>query len=413
MPASRLILTLLFTCVTSIALADAKSDWWGWRGPNANGVAVDGQTPPTEFGPAKNVVWKTKVPGRGHSSPTIVGDKVILTTADESRQVQSVVAYDRKSGKPLWQTTINTGGFPRRIHRKNTHATPTVASNGKLLFAVFNNNKSAQLAALDLDGNIKWKKPAGTFIPGRYKYGYAPSPLIYKSLVIVAAESEGAGFIAAFDQTSGTEKWRAKRTARTTYTSPIVATIGGRDQLLMSGDKKFAAYDPASGKELWSAKAVCTVTCGTMVWDKGLVFASGGYPERGTVAMKADGSGTIAWKSPVKCYEQSMLVHDGHLYAVADGGVAYCWKASDGTLQWRQRLGGNVSTSPVLANGHIYAANERGTFFVFKANPAKFELVAKNQLGTSAFATPSIAGNQLFIRVGDRGQEWLYCFGAK
>lgn len=410
-------LAVSFTTLSSLVFADAKSDWRGWRGPNGNGVATDGQSPPTEWSETKNVLWKVRVPGRGHSSPTVVGDKVVLTTADEARQVQSVVCFDRKTGKQLWKTDINTGGFPRRIHRKNTHATPTVASNGKLLFAAFNNNASVQLAALDMDGNVLWKKAAGDFQPKRYHYGYAPSPLVDNDLVIVSAESPAAGFLAAFDQKTGRERWRATRKAQTSYSSPIVAKIGGKNQLLISGDKKISVYDPATGKTLWEAASVCTVTCGTMVWNDGLVFASGGYPQRGTIAMKADGSGKIVWQHPVKCYEQSLLAHDGHVYAVADGGVAYCWNAADGTLKWRARLGGDVSASPVLANGHIYAANERGTFFVFKANPEKFELAAKNQLGDSSFATPTICGGMIFLRVrvgtARRGSDWLYCIAKE
>ena len=133
--------------------------------------------------------------------------------------------------------------------------------------------------------------------------------------------------------------------------------------------------------------------------------------------MAADGSGKVAWRNTVKCYEQSMLAHNGYLYAVSDRGVAYCWKASDGTQMWSSRLGGNISVSPVLAGGNIYVSNERGTTFVFKANPRKFEPVARNQLGNSAFATPSICGNRIYLRIANRGsrgsQDWLYCIGKK
>jgi len=402
---------------SNVSFADAKGDWWTWRGPNRNGVAAAGQSPPVQWSDAQTVVWKTRVPGRGHSSPIVVGNRILLSTADEDRQIQAVLCFDRSTGKQLWATRINRGGFPDRIHKKNTHATPTPASNGKQVFVTFYNRNRIQLAALDLNGQLQWQKTAGAFIPKRYKYGYAPSPALYESLVIVSAESPAAGYLAAFDQQTGKEVWRTRRPAQTNYASPVVAHVAGRDQLLMSGAKRIDSYDPATGRTLWSREGICTVTCGTMVWDEKRVYASGGYPQRGTLAVFADGSRKVGWTHRVKCYEQSLLVHDGYVYAVDDGGVAYCWKADDGRLMWRVRLGGNVSASPVLAGGNIYLSNEKGTTFVFRANPEKFEQVAKNQLGSEAFATPTICGSQIFLRIAERTggqrQEWLYCVGEE
>ena len=398
-------------------LADAKDDWWTWRGPNRNGIAADGQTPPTTWTSSKNVVWRVKVPGRGHSSPTVVGNRVVLTTADERAKVQSVVCFDRRNGKQLWMTEIHRGGFPARIHGKNTHATPSVATDGKTLFASFHNSDSIQLTALSLEGKKLWSKKAGAFVPRIYKYGYASSPLIYKSTVIVGGESEVGGFLVAFDRKTGRQIWRTPRSRRMSFSSPIVANVAGREQLVISSDKQIWSYDPAKGKLLWRKPAVCTVTCGTLVWDDKHVFASGGYPQRATVAMAADGSGRIAWKNEVKCYEQSLLAHGGYVYAISDRGVAYCWRGTDGRQMWARRLGGNISASPILAGGNIYISNERGATFVFKANPMKFALVATNQLGNSAFATPTICKSQIFLRIGAGAgrsrQEWLYCIGKK
>lgn len=400
-----------------LSRADAPGEWWGWRGPHRNGVAEEDQSPPVRWSETQNVLWKTPLPGRGHSSPTLVAGKVILTTADEGRQVQSVVCFDRKTGKELWNTVINRGSFPARIHRKNTHATPSVASDGRRLFAVFHNNDGIQLAALNLDGRILWQKRTGAFVPERYKFGYAPSPLVYQSRVIVCAESEADGFLAAYDPENGRQLWRTPRPKQLNFSSPVVGHVAGRDQLLLSGGGLIAAYHPLTGKKLWSCPGICTVTCGTMVWDDRRVFASGGYPQRGTMAVAADGSGRVVWTNRVKCYEQSLLVHDGYVYAVDDRGVAYCWKSDDGTEMWKKRLGGNYSASPVLADGNLYVSNESGTTFVFRANPKQFELVAQNRLGDEAFATPSICGGRIFLRVARRTangrQEWLYCIGKK
>ncbi|MFI4875400.1 MAG: PQQ-binding-like beta-propeller repeat protein, partial [Blastopirellula sp. JB062] len=170
-------------------------DWPHWRGPLDLGIAEAGPTPPTQFSDQEKIVWKTTIPGRGHSSPTVIGNKVVLTTADLDRQTQSVLCFDRRTGKPLWTTLVNRGGLPEKIHSKNTHATPTVACDGRRLFVAFHNHDSAQLTALDLSGKILWKK-LGPYVPDRYKFGYAPSPLSYDDLVILAAEYE-EGYLVA------------------------------------------------------------------------------------------------------------------------------------------------------------------------------------------------------------------------
>ena len=138
-------------------------------------------------------------------------------------------------------------------------------------------------------------------------------------------------------------------------------------------------------------------TSGTMVWHNDLVFASGGFPKAETVCIRADGSGKIVWKNQQKCYEQSMIVHAGHVYAMNDGGIVFCWRATDGQEMWKHRLRGPVSASPILAAGNIYISNERGMTYVFKASPSKYTEVSGNQLGDSVFASPSICtGNSKF-----------------
>uniref|UniRef100_A0A7C4QNH8 Dehydrogenase n=1 Tax=Schlesneria paludicola TaxID=360056 RepID=A0A7C4QNH8_9PLAN len=391
----------------------AESDWPWWRGPSRNGIAS--ATPvPTRLGDTEAVQWKTPVPGRGHSSPIVVGDRVILTTADEQQQIHYVLAFDRQTGRPLWRTEVNRGAFPARNHPKNTEATPSVASDGERLFATFYHHDQVQLVALDLAGRQLWSKTAGAFRPKMYEYGYAPSPLLYRNSVIVAGEWDGNSFLAAFERATGNQLWRTPRPSMISFSSPVVATVAGKDQLLLSGADKVSAYNPATGKLLWSVAGTTAATCGTMVWDGDIVFASGGYPKAQTLAVLADGSGTILWSNNQKCYEQSMLAYQGHVYALTDNGVMFCWNGRNGKEMWRERLAGPVSASPVLAGGHIYWANERGTLYVFKPNPERFELVAENQVGNDAFPSPAICGGQIFLRVAQRNgndrQEFLYCF---
>lgn len=422
-----LIAFLLLIVASSNLLADekgiadfpklsAENDWPWWRGPSRNGVAAK-QSVPTRFGDDENLVWKSKVPGRGHSSPTVVGDRIYLTTANEKAKTHFVLAFDRTSGNQIWEKQVNSGGFPEKNHPKNTEATSSVASDGEGLFATFYHHDKIVALSLDFDGNILWEKPVCRFRPKTYEYGYAPSPVIYEETVIIAAEFDGDSFITALDRKTGQQTWQTKRPTMITFSTPVIAHIAGKDQMMISGAEKVSSYNPSNGKALWSAKGTTLATCGTMVWDGDVVVASGGYPKAETIAFKGDGSGKVLWSNNQKCYEQSLIAHDGHVYALTDNGVMFCWRTSDGKEMWRERLRGPVSASPVLAGGHIYWANELGTMYVFRPTPEKFELVAENVIGSDSFPSPAICGGQIFLRVGQgtgaERQEWLYCFATR
>ncbi|MCA9051541.1 MAG: PQQ-binding-like beta-propeller repeat protein [Planctomycetaceae bacterium] len=399
--------------LTATANAD---DWLQWRGPNGNNVAAAGQSVPAEWSERQNVIWKADILGRGHSSPIVVGDLIVLTSADEQGQQQGVFGLDRATGKNRWGTVISKGGFPK-THQKNTHASPTPCSDGRHVFVTFCHHNKIEAAALDMDGKIVWKTDVGGFAPRQYEYGYAASPTLYENTLIVSGDSDTVAWIKALSKTDGKVVWEQQRPQKLNWSSPIVASVAGREQLLLSGANMIASYDPKSGQPLWNQECLTMATCGTVVWDDEVVYASGGYPDKETVAVKADGSGTILWKNGVKCYEQSMLLHAGHLYAVDDGGVAYCWEARTGQEKWKARLRGPVSASPVLVGDTIYASNEGGTTYVFKADPEKFTAVAQNQLGTESFATPTVTDNRIYLRVaagqGAARREALFAVGNR
>ena len=392
------------------------NDWPWWRGPARDGVAR-GTEAPVKWSATTNIVWKATVPGRGHSSPTVIGSLVVLQTSDEQAKTQSVVAFDRKTGDKRWGTTINSGGFPTRIHRKNTHASPTVAADGRRLFAVSYHHQGIHVTALDMMGKQLWQKQIGPFRPDEYKNGYAASPIIHGKNLIVLAECDDSSYMVSLECATGKLAWRTSRPARISYSSPTLAHVAGRDQVLIPGCDRVAGFDPATGKALWEVPATTMATSGTMVWYKDLVFASGGFPKAETVCIKADGSGTVVWKNTQKCYEQSMIVHGGYVYAMTDTGIVFCWRATDGMVMWRERLRGPISSSPVIAGGNVYMVNEQGTTFVFKASPAKYMEVGRNTLGNEVFATPSICGGRVYARVGHLSagtrQEVLYCIGDK
>jgi outer membrane protein assembly factor BamB len=421
-----LLIALLFVLGGNLSLAqeqgiadfpklNVETDWPWWRGPSRNGVASHAPVP-TKFSDGENMVWKAKVPGRGHSSPIVVGDRIYLSTAFQEGERHCVLAFDRQTGQEVWQVEVNQGAFPAKNHRKNTEATPTIACDGERLFVTFYHHDQVELITLGFDGQVLWRKKVADFHPKLYEYGYAPSPVIYRGSVIVASEYEGGSFISALDRVSGKKLWQSKRLPSTSFSTPVIGHVAGKDQMLMSGQQFVTSYNPATGKANWLVQGTTHATCGTMVWEGDIVFASGGFPKSETIAVRADGSRKVLWTNNQKCYEQSMIVHEGHLYALTDNGVMFCWHGESGEEKWKHRLSGPVSASPVLAGGNIYWSNEAGTMYVFKPTPEKFDLVAENKIGSSAFASPAICGGQIFLRVGEGDgpdyQEWLYCFAS-
>jgi outer membrane protein assembly factor BamB len=237
--------------------------------------------------------------------------------------------------------------------------------------------------------------------------------------VIVSADNkgEGGGAIAALNRATGDVVWRHARPATPNYPSPIILKAAGRDQVFLTGCDLVSSFAPLTGEKLWEIEGATTECVTSTVTDGNIILTSGGYPKNHTAAVRADGSGEVVWENNVRVYVPSMFIHDGKIYGVADAGVAMCWEAATGKELWKGRLGGTFSSSPVLVGENIYVINEAGEGFVFKADPAKFELVAKNQLGNEVFATPTICGSRIYMRVaeqqGDVRQEMLYCIGKE
>jgi hypothetical protein len=417
----RQFLAALPTCAVAsqVSSADAKlavgpNDWPWWRGPTRDGVAA-AQTIPLEWSATKNVLWWTDVPGRGHGSPIVVGDRVFLATADEKAESQGVLCLDRATGRPLWHTEVHRGNFVKAgLNAKSTHASMTPACDGTQVYINFLNNNAIFATALDLAGKRVWQQKVTDYT---LHQGFGSSPAVYGPLLLVTADNKGdGGLVAALSRATGESVWTRKRPKAPNYASPIVLTIGGKDQLILTGTDLVTSLNPLTGREFWEIKGATTECVTSTVTDGTHVFTSGGYPRNHVAAVKADGSG-VAWDNKTRVYVPSMLIRDGYLYAVMDEGNAVCWKADSGAEQWKGRLGGTFSASPVLVGENILAVNEAGKAFIFKASPKEFELVAENQLGNEAFATPTVCGGRIYLRVAakDKGgrQEMLFCIGQK
>ena len=417
--------TRLFTFTLLIAITAAgtfaaepisvgEADWPWWRGPHRNGIADANQQPPLSWSESENVLWKVPVPGKGHGSPAVVGNQVFLATADSENQVQSVICFDRNDGRQLWAAKVHHGGFAKKGNKKASLASSSVACDGKRLFINFLNDGAVYTSALSRDGKLLWQTKITDYVVHQ---GFGSSPALYDSLVIVSADNKGGGAIAGLDRASGEIVWRHDRPKTPNYASPIILRTAGRDQLLFTGCNLVSGYEPLTGNKLWEIEGSTTECVTSIVTDGKLVFTSGGYPRNHMSAICADGSGETAWENSVRVYVPSMLVSDGYIYAVTDAGVANCWQSASGRQVWQGRLGGTFTASPVLVGDKIFATNEDGTTFVFKARPDKFEQVGENQLGDQVYATPTICGSRIYMRVamqqdGHR-QEMLYCVGQR
>lgn len=400
--------------VAAAQIKYAPADWPCWRGPRGDGVADANQSPPLRWSKDENVLWKAAVPGRGHSSPIVIGDRVILTTAEEDRETQSVLCFDRKSGAELWRVAIHEGGLDRKGNKKTSQASATVACDGERLFVNFLNAGAIYTTALDLDGKRLWQTKVSDFATHQ---GFGSSPSLFGPLVYVATDSRGGGVVAALDGATGKIVWQQKRPEKANYASATPLFAAGRDQLVVQGCDLVSSFDPTSGKKLWEIEGATTECVTTLVTDGERIFVSGGYPRKHVQAVLADGSGKTAWENNTQVYVPSMIVHRGHLYAAQDAGVATCWKSDTGEELWKERLGGTFTASLVLVGDNLFATNESGQTFIFKANPAGFQHVGENKLGDEVYATPAICGSRIYMRVvesaGGQRQEMLYCLGSK
>lgn len=414
----RVLLSLfVLSCGLSIAAEPIEfgpNDWPWWRGPNRDGVADRNQKPPTKWSETENVVWKVAIPGRGHGSATVVGDQVFLTAGEADRQVQSVLCFDRNTGKQLWKAEVHKEGVQDEKNTKGSPASITVACDGRRVFVNFVNAGHVYATALDRkDGSQIWQTKIHDYVMHQ---GFGASPAVYKDLVLVAADHKGGGALAGLERATGKIVWKVGRPKLPNYASPIIHTIGGKDQLLYTGCKFVTSLDPLTGKTIWEVPGSTEECVTSVVTDGERVFSSGGYPINHVAAYLADGSGKVAWESKIRVYVPSLVVHDKHLYGVQDAGRAICFECATGKVLWDELLGGTFSSSPVLVGDRIYATNEKGVTYIYKATPAKLELEQKNQLGDDVLATPTICGGRIYHRVAMVGkdkkrQEWLYCLG--
>ena len=418
-------LVVLFFFVAGLIRAE---NWPGWRGPSGDGISA-GKGIPTKWSNTENIAWRIAVPGEGHSSPIVWGDKVFLTSSLTEKNKRILLCIDRLSGQTVWQRDV-VQSPPETVHRLNSRASGTPATDGKQVYVTFMRAEGDEViapnvgserlitpgkiivAAYDLDGNEKWKTNVGDFLSA---HGFNTCPVLFEDLVILNGDHDGDAYLVALDRQSGRQRWRTRRENKTrSYVTPIIREIDGITQMILSGSLCIASYDPRNGKRHWIVDGPTEQFVASMVYDGKYVFATGGYPERHTLAIRPGGKGNvtdthIAWRTTRgAAYVPSPIISGRYLLMVADSGIASCFEARTGKRHWMERLPGGHSPSPVSADGLVYFVSDRGVTTIIRPSET-FAVIAKNELGEPVSASPAISQGQIFLRT----HQHLYCIGSK
>jgi outer membrane protein assembly factor BamB len=396
---------LLFLLLVPV---NAGADWPGWRGPAGLGISSE-KNLPTKWSASENVRWKVPLQGIGVSTPIVWQDHVFVT-ASEGRLNDRllVMAFDRKTGRSLWQARFFASSQPEWYFPPGGMAIPTPATDGQRLYALFG---TGDLVGLDFAGNPVWiRSLAEEFGPFRNRWGMAASPILVGDLLVVLVDHFSQSYLLGVDARTGTTRWKTDRDANVNWSSPLPVAVNGKTQLVVSGTKKVKGYDAGTGKEIWSIDGMQEQCIPTPVAENGIVYAVSGRKGQ-TLAIRLDSARGeltdkhVAWSSIRGAPNiPSGLCLGGHYYLVDDEGFATCFDARTGAEIWRERLGGRFHASPVAADGKVYYTNMQGLITVARAGP-KFEVLAKNNLGETVIASPVIAHGQVFIR----GERYLYC----
>lgn len=398
-------LMIVLVLVGTIATTSHAQEWTRFRGPNGQGIS-DTKTIPTKF-TANDYKWKQKLPGEGHGSPSLWGDKLFVISADKKSATRSVICLDAQSGKPVWETTLESN--THHLHQFNHYGTCTPAVDAESVYVYAGSDKNTRVIALDHDGKERWTADLGTFDGN---HGPSTSPMLYKDMVIVTHDQIAKGGVMALNKADGKQRWRLDRKGAdngTSYGVPVVYTdASGQDQLIVASKANgVTAINPSNGKKIWELNDLMILrsVAGPVLGDN-ILFAqcgSGGGGKR-FVAVEPGSAGnkaTLKWESKRGIpYVPTPIVYDGHLYYITDGGHAACLNPSDGTVLWQERIGDRLGFfgSPVCVNGHIYSMSKDGRCVVIKASPKKFELVSINNLGETSYATPAVANGRMYLR---------------
>lgn len=435
----RVALALLLSIpAVQLAAEDTSTDWPGFRGAGSSGIANGFET--AVKWDATNpddaaILWKSPIPGLGHSCPTIVGDRIFVTTAvatgnddvelqigasggtdaadDDSEQTWLVLCYDKNTGKELWRQTAHAGIPQATRHTKATHANATVAVDGDNVVAFFG---SEGLYCYDLDGDLKWKKDLGVIDISKYSigWGYGSSPAIHEGHIVLVCDDPNNAYVVALKLDDGEEVWRKSREGdcERSWGTPLIHDVNGESRVVVNGWPWIVAYDLRTGNEAWRIKGGGDNPIPSpFLANKRIHITSAHGGQSPIITVRTDAKGNLTetdsphdaglvWRTEKGgTYMSTPVVVGDYLYLGSTNGVMRCFDAATGEEVYEERLGRGayVVSSLVAANDMIYCAAEDGTVYVVAAGP-NFKVLAKNRLGDACLATPAIAAGVLYFR---------------
>jgi outer membrane protein assembly factor BamB len=408
--------------------APAADSWGHWRGPSQTGVATGAA--PVRWSDTSNIAWKVEIPGRGHSSPVIWGDRVFVTTAvptgrktepsDTGRGGRrgdggagareehrfDVLALDRASGKTLWRQTAVTAVPHEGYHATyGSFASNSPTTDGQRVYASFG---SRGLFAYDMSGKPVWQRDFNVQMRMFQEFGEGVGPVLDEGRLIVLVDHEGDGFLAMLDAATGRDIWRTPRTDGTNWAAPLVVRHNGRKQIVVNSPRKVRGYDYESGKQIWETTGLGLNTIPRAVQHGDTVVVMSGFINPRVMAIRLGREGDLAGTDAIKwtatrglAYTTSPVLHDGKLYFLTDNGMVSAVDADTGTPVYQQvRLPKPyaIKSSPVAAGGMLYFPTEDGDVVVARIGPT-FDVVATNMLTDQSFvASPAVVGGDLFLR---------------
>lgn len=384
-----------------------SEDWFQFRGPDGQGHSTAVNLP-TRWSTNENVRWKTPIPGKGWSSPVAVAGRIFLTTAVPEGDTHSLHALclEAASGKILWDVTVFDALVPqyaKRIHSKNSHASPTPIVDGQRVYVHFGAHGTA---CLTTEGAIVWKTRKIKYQP---QHGSGGSPVLVDGLLVFNCDGADLQFVVALDAATGKIRWKKERPPcdepkRFSFATPLVIEVNGRKQVVSPAAHVIVAYEPKTGAEIWNARYQGYSIAPRPVYADGLVYMETSFDRSIMLAIHPDGAGDVtdtkvAWKQTRSIPSTpSPLLTGKHLYIVNDAGIASCLEAQTGRPRWTHRVGGKFSASPLLADGKIYIQSEGGETIIFRPDPEHYVEIARNELNDATLASPAVVDHALLIR---------------
>jgi outer membrane protein assembly factor BamB len=379
-------------------------NWTNFRGPGANGHAVHAN-PPLNWSveEGKNILWKTKVPKPGMSSPVIWENRLFLTGADESSR--QIYCFETDTGELLWQHDVDgIPGSPPKDKLPDVMdaaglAAPTVTTNGRYVAAIF---ATADLVCVNMEGKRIWAKNLG--VPDN-PYGHASSLISHKNLLFVQYDQKDNSKLLAFDLASGNPVWQVKRGA-ISWSSPILIDNDGRMELILTNSKAADGYDPKTGKLLWHVECLSGDVAPSAAYADGVVFVANEYACASAIDVGNHGSEPkILWQwDEILPEAASPLANEHYLILPSGYGAVTCLDAKTGKVFWEHEFDDGFYSSPILVNDRVYVIDLSGRMQIFKMDD-EFELLGTSEIGEDAYATPAFVGDRIYIR----GVTHLFC----